>query len=137
MPGAHPLFDPQAVAAALDAALAGAADARDIRARAVAWLTEARAAARADLVAGLDSHPRKGRETVRALADLTDATVRAVHHVATTHLHPNLAPTEGERLSVIAVGGYGRINALCCVTGCSPLVCDASEQVYRRILLQR
>ena len=108
MPGAHPLFDPATVQAALEAALAGATEARDIRARTVALLANARAEAMADIVAGLATHPRKGRETVRAIAELTDATVRAVHHVATTRLHPNLAPTEGERLAVMAVGGYGR-----------------------------
>lgn len=108
MPGAHPLFDPATAQAALEAALAGATEARDIRARTVALLANARAEAMADIVAGLATHPRKGRETVRAIAELTDATVRAVHHVATTRLHPNLAPTEGERLAVMAVGGYGR-----------------------------
>ena len=108
MPGAHPLFDPATAQAALEAALAGATEARDIRARTVALLANARAEAMADIVAGLATHPRKGRETVRAIAELTDATVRAVHHVATTRLHPNLARTEGERLAVMAVGGYGR-----------------------------
>ena len=108
MPGAHPLFDPATAQAALEAALAGATEARDIRARTVALLANARGEAMADIVAGLATHPRKGRETVRAIAELTDATVRAVHHVATTRLHPNLAPTEGERLAVMAVGGYGR-----------------------------
>nr|WP_052042083.1 [protein-PII] uridylyltransferase [Paracoccus sphaerophysae] len=108
LPGAHPLFDPATAHAALEAALAGATEARDIRARTVALLANARAEAMADIVAGLATHPRKGRETVRAIAELTDATVRAVHHVATTRLHPNLAPTEGERLAVMAVGGYGR-----------------------------
>ena len=92
--------------AAAEAALAGATEARDIRARTVALLANARAEAMADIVAGLATHPRKGRETVRAIAELTDATVRAVHHVATTRLHPNLAPTEGERLAVMAVGGF-------------------------------
>ena len=108
LPGAHPLFDPAGTQASLDALLEGATDAREMRARTVAWLATARAGAMADIVAGLAAHPRKGRETVRAIAELTDATVRAVHHVATTHLHPNLAPTEAERLAVLAVGGYGR-----------------------------
>ncbi len=108
LPGAHPLFDPATAQVAIDAALVGATDARDIRARTVALLTTARAEAMADIVAGLATHPRKGRETVRAIAALTDATVQAIHHVATVHLHPNLAPTEAERLAVMAVGGYGR-----------------------------
>ena len=67
MPGAHPLFDPATAQAAIDAALVGADGPRDIRARTVAMLTTARAEAMADIVAGLASHPRKGRETVRAM----------------------------------------------------------------------
>ena len=97
-----------AAIAALTAELKGLADPREIRARTVAWLAAARAEAMADIIAGLATHPRKGRETVRAIAQLTDATVRAIHHVATNCLHPNLSPTEGERLAVLAVGGYGR-----------------------------
>ncbi|MBB1490353.1 MULTISPECIES: [protein-PII] uridylyltransferase [unclassified Paracoccus (in: a-proteobacteria)] len=108
LPGAHPLFDSESAIIGLDAALQGLTDPREIRARTVALLSTARAEAMADIVAGLASHPRKGRETVRAIAQLTDATVRAIHHVATVRLHPNLAPTEGERLAVLAVGGYGR-----------------------------
>ncbi len=108
MPGAHPLFDGATFLPRLDAALAGLADPRDIRAATVEFLSRARAEAMADLVAGLASHPRAGRETVRAIAALTDALVRAIHHVATSRLHPNLSPTEAERLAVVAVGGYGR-----------------------------
>ena len=98
LPGAHPLFDEGTALAALNAELHGLDDAREIRACTVAWLTAARAEAMADIIAGLATHPRKGRETVRAIAQLTDATVRAVHHVAVTCLHPNLSPTEGERM---------------------------------------
>src|SRR5690606_3345172 len=52
--------------------------------------------------------PRAARETVRAIASLTDATVSAIHYVATTILHPQTNPTEAERLAVLAIGGYGR-----------------------------
>jgi len=108
LPGAHPLFDSDTAISGLDAALHGLTDPREIRSCTVALLATARAEAMADIAAGLASHPRKGRETVRAIAQLTDATVQAIHHVATTRLHPNLAPTEGERVAVLAVGGYGR-----------------------------
>ncbi|MBA5764721.1 [protein-PII] uridylyltransferase, partial [Vibrio sp. 404] len=47
-------------------------------------------------------------ETVRAYAYLTDGLVTTALHVAQTHLHPLPTPTDGERLSVLAVGGYGR-----------------------------
>ncbi len=39
---------------------------------------------------------------------LTDQVVRTVLDVATKHLHPLPNPTAGERLALLAVGGYGR-----------------------------
>ncbi len=92
----------------LDAALDGLTDPREIRAATVAMLGPARAEALQDVLDGFDAHPRAARETVRAIAALTDGVVSAVHHVAVTRLHPQLSPTATERLSVIAVGGYGR-----------------------------
>ena len=41
-----------------------------------------------------------------ATAALTDEVVRAAHRVATERLHPD--PSGGERLALLAVGGYGR-----------------------------
>lgn len=108
LPGAHSLFAPETFLPALTAALAPITEPREIRVRTVALLTEARNAAMADIAAGFMSHPRAARETVRAIASLTDATVTAIHHVATTILHPVTNPTDAERLSVLAIGGYGR-----------------------------
>ncbi|SIP87222.1 UTP--GlnB (protein PII) uridylyltransferase, GlnD [Paracoccus thiocyanatus] len=108
LPGAHSLFTPETFLPALTQALDGIAGPREIRARTVAILAEARRAAMADIVAGFMSHPRAARETVRAIASLTDATVIAIHHVATTILHPLPNPTDAERLAVLAIGGYGR-----------------------------
>ncbi|CQR86281.1 UTP--GlnB (protein PII) uridylyltransferase, GlnD [Paracoccus aminovorans] len=108
LPGAHSLFVPETFLPALTTALQGVSDPREIRARTVALLSQARTAAMADIAAGFMSHPRAARETVRAIASLTDATVIAVHHVATSVLHPRNNPTEAERLAVLAIGGYGR-----------------------------
>jgi len=55
-----------------------------------------------------EANPFASRRTVRSFAWLTDCIVRTIFDVAVTHLHPNPTPTEGERLSVVAVGGYGR-----------------------------
>ncbi|MFI0395367.1 [protein-PII] uridylyltransferase [Paracoccus jiaweipingae] len=108
LPGAHPVFTPDDFLPDLDAALADCSDPRQIRARTVALLSEARAQAMADVIAGFETHPRAARETVRAIAAITDGIVAAVHHIATTRLHPRPNPTEAERLTVLAVGGYGR-----------------------------
>ncbi|WP_313136026.1 [protein-PII] uridylyltransferase [Paracoccus jeotgali] len=108
LPGAHSIFDPDRFLPAIDQRLAGLPDARAIRAETVATLQAARDAALSDIVAGFATHPRAARETVRAIASLTDAVVTAIHHVATTQLHPSQSPTEAEHLAVLAVGGYGR-----------------------------
>ena len=108
LPGAHGVFAPGTFLPELTRALEGIADPRAIRTRTVEILARARTAAMADIAAGFMSHPRAARETVRAIASLTDATVTAIHHVATTILHPCTSPTEAERLAVLAIGGYGR-----------------------------
>ena len=106
--GSAPGFDPARLIAHLDARLPGIGDARDCRALAVQALAEARAAAMAVIEAEFLTHPRSAWTTVRAYAGLTDAIVATCFHVATAHLHRLNAPTEGERLAVLAVGGYGR-----------------------------
>ncbi len=108
LPGAHAIFDPAQFLPILDQALNGIDQPREIRARAVALLSEARSEAMANIEAGFAGHPRAARETVRAIATLTDGLVTAVHHVAVTRLHPLHAASEAERLAVLAVGGYGR-----------------------------
>lgn len=108
MPGAHAIFDEETFLQSLDAALADLDEPRDIRAATVAFLAEARIAAMADIVAGFGSHPRAARETVRAIASLTDGIVTAIYHVATAKLHPAQSSSDTDRLAVLAVGGYGR-----------------------------
>lgn len=108
LPGAHSLFTPESFLPDLTEALADITEPREIRAKTVEILTKARASAISDIAAGFMSHPRAARETVRAIATLTDATVTAIHHVATTILHPLTNPTDAERLAVLAIGGYGR-----------------------------
>lgn len=80
----------------------------DVRKAVVTLLKDARKRGLDTIRRGLDAAPFNARETVRAYAFLTDGLVTTALHVAQTHLHPLHNPTDGERLSVLAVGGYGR-----------------------------
>ena len=49
-----------------------------------------------------------GRETAASLAFLADQVIRALYEHATLDLYPLGNPSAGERLALVAVGGYGR-----------------------------
>jgi [protein-PII] uridylyltransferase len=80
----------------------------EVRTQMVAWLREAQKSGRATLATAFQEKPFAARPLTRGYTYLTDHLVCAALHIATTVLHPNPNPTSGERLSVIAVGGYGR-----------------------------
>ncbi|MFN3293531.1 MAG: [protein-PII] uridylyltransferase [Gemmobacter sp.] len=105
------LIDLPALRAAIARDLAAApedADPRSRRGIAVRHLAAARTVGNDRLAAAFLAAPRASRALVRAQSLLTDLLVTAAVEVATTHLHPLATPTEGERLAVLAVGGYGR-----------------------------
>jgi len=49
-----------------------------------------------------------GIETARLLSGVTDEVISALYDFTTVHVFRARNPTEGERLAVLAVGGYGR-----------------------------
>jgi [protein-PII] uridylyltransferase len=49
-----------------------------------------------------------GLDCARSLADLEDDLIRIIHDYIVTFVYPSDNPTSGERLSIVAVGGYGR-----------------------------
>jgi [protein-PII] uridylyltransferase len=102
------IFDSAAITAALDAAIAGCSDDKAIRRETVRILAAARADGTAAIAAAFALQPFAARPTIRAYTFLTDCVVGCVLDVARRHLHPLANPTEGEKLSLIAVGGYGR-----------------------------
>ncbi|PIE08006.1 MAG: [protein-PII] uridylyltransferase [Rhodobacterales bacterium] len=105
------IFDSEAVAGAIAAGMDEAAgDAGRMRAAAVSVLRDALAVGRARIQTAFEAQPFAGHPVVRAHAWLTDAVLRAVHDTATRHLHPVQINTTGERLAVLAVGGYGRFE---------------------------
>ena len=105
------IFDTGTVTAAIDAAMRdGGRDEAALRAATVAALRSALDNGRAVIAEALGENPFAAHGAVAAYAWLTDRVVETVFMVATEHLHPLSTPTTGERLSMLAVGGYGRFE---------------------------
>jgi [protein-PII] uridylyltransferase len=71
-------------------------------------LKQALADGRAEIARRLEEKPYAGSETAAAYAFLTDQLLRLAYDFVVTRLHPLSNPTQGERLLLMAVGGYGR-----------------------------
>ena len=100
------IIDRRAIADALHAIEGD--DATALRAAATAQLRAALEAGRAEIARRLAEHPSRGLEAAAAGAFLIDQILRLLFDFTTERLHPNAAPTAGERLVLVAVGGYGR-----------------------------
>ena len=105
LPNRRAIIDRRAVADAI-AALQGGKLER--RAEATRILKDALGWGRAEIARRLEAHPAQGIETAAAYAFLTDQIVRLAYDFITTSLYPLANPTTGERLLLLAVGGYGR-----------------------------
>lgn len=91
----------------LDARLAEAAGASDVRKAVAAILRESWDAGRARAARRLEAGG-EGVEVARLYSDAADDMLTALWRFTTEVLYPAPNPTEAERLSLIAVGGYGR-----------------------------
>ena len=105
---ADAIFDHSAIWGQISKEIADAASEKEIRAAAVSVLSEARKTGMATIATAFRAQPFASRPTTRAYSWLTDQIVQTVLKVSQENLHPLANPTEGERLSLIAVGGYGR-----------------------------
>ncbi|MBU3077057.1 [protein-PII] uridylyltransferase [Sphingomonas quercus] len=79
-----------------------------LRRQACGLLKGALDSGRAEIAARLTERPGRGAEIAASYAFLTDQLLRLVFDFATTRLYPASNPTAAERLSLVAVGGYGR-----------------------------
>jgi [protein-PII] uridylyltransferase len=79
-----------------------------MRAVLVAQLKPALESGRAEIAKRLEAAPTSGRETASAYAFLTDQILRITFDFTTQRLYPLNNPTASERLTLLAVGGYGR-----------------------------
>ena len=107
IPSQRDVIDRRALAAAIAAQVEdeGAARARQ---RVVELLRQALAAGREELANRLAEHPSAGHEITAGHAFLIDQIIRVMHDHAIEHLYPASNRTKGERLTIMAVGGYGR-----------------------------
>ena len=67
------------------------------------YLDQGREAAEAQLL-----RTQNGLDCARYLSARMDGLVRCVHDAVVRHLYPAANPSSGERLAVVATGGYGR-----------------------------
>ena len=105
LPTRRALVDRRALAEAL-AALGGQGS--ELRKAATAILKRALDDGRAEVARRLAANPSRGLEAANAQAYLVDQVLIALADFTTERLYPLSNPTAAERLTLIAVGGYGR-----------------------------
>ena len=78
------------------------------RPKIVAHLRDALEAGRVEIARRLEEKPSAGHECASAQSFLIDQLIRIVHDHVTTHVYPVANRSSAERLTILAVGGYGR-----------------------------
>ena len=78
------------------------------RPQVVELLRSALSIGREEIARRLLGHPSSGHDCAEAQAFLVDQLVRAIHDHVVADLYPAHNRTKGERLTIMAVGGYGR-----------------------------
>lgn len=105
-PHQRAIIDRRALADQIDATLSGGT--AEPRRALVDILKPALIAGRAEIAARLSAHPSEGRATARAYAFLTDQILRLIFDAVTSRICRVSNPTTAERITLAAVGGYGR-----------------------------
>jgi [protein-PII] uridylyltransferase len=83
-------------------------DPATLKREATLLLREALNKGRDEIARRLAEHPSRGHETAASYAFLTDQILRITFDLATERLLPFSNRTTGERITLMAVGGYGR-----------------------------
>ncbi|WP_170427061.1 [protein-PII] uridylyltransferase [Ruegeria arenilitoris] len=105
---ADEIFDSTAVLAQLSEAFENTQDNSARRNETVRILRDAQKAGRKAIADAFARRPFDARPLTRSYTYLTDGLVCTAMQVASTDLHPLATPTQGEKIAVLAVGGYGR-----------------------------
>ena len=101
------VIDRRALTGAIADAVAAAGPIK-ARPQVVELLRGALAAGRSEIARRLLAHPSAGHDCAEAQAFLVDQLVRTIHDHVTADVYPSHNRTKGERLTIMAVGGYGR-----------------------------
>ncbi len=107
IPSRRAIVDRRAAADALEA-LRGEPDLPARKQAATRLLKQVLADGRAEIARRLEAKPWNGTEIASSYAFLTDQVLRLAYDFVTEQLYPRANPTAGERLALVAVGGYGR-----------------------------
>src|SRR5579883_2168507 len=95
------------LAAALDALAAAEANPERLRSGVLAAFKAALERVRAEVRRRFESE-LSGTAAVRSQSFLMDQLIRTLHEFVTVRIFPLANPTAGERIALVAVGGYGR-----------------------------
>ncbi|WP_095012580.1 [protein-PII] uridylyltransferase [Tsuneonella mangrovi] len=107
IPSQRSIIDRRALAGKI-ADLAEADGAAKARPAIVAALRDALASGREELGRRLEEKPSAGHEITAGYAFLVDQLLRTIHDHVVADVYPAANRSTGERLTVVAVGGYGR-----------------------------
>ena len=107
VPRQREIIDRRGVEARIDKLLA-AGDFASQRPEILGVLQGALADGRAEISRRLRDRPSFGHEAAWAQSFLVDQLVRVVHDLVVRHQYPVSNPSSGERIALLAVGGYGR-----------------------------
>lgn len=102
------IFDSEAVETTIAEAVAEASDAAGVRKVISSLLADQNKAARSRLAEAHRADPFATNQAIRSWTWLADRLVETTFKAVIAYLHPLPNPTESERISVVAVGGYGR-----------------------------
>jgi len=107
IPNQRAVVDRRALAEAVAGAVARS-DTQKARPQVVALLKDALEQGRAELARRLAEQPSAGYQCVLGQAFLVDQLIRVMHDHVIADVFPSANRSSGERLTLIAVGGYGR-----------------------------
>lgn len=108
IPQRRQLIDRPALAEILDELGGDGGSVTQRRQAMVVILRDALQQGRAEVARRLTEHPSQGTQAAAAQAFLTDQVIRLLYDFTVKWLYPNNNPSANERITIVAVGGYGR-----------------------------